>query len=221
MTTLSGWGEFAAAIFFFLLSHSIPVRPPVKSALSQRLGAAGFTLAYSLLSIGALAWLIGAAARAPVVMVWDWSPWQNHVTFTAMALACAVATLAIGRPNPLSFGGAYNERFDPSQPGIVGWFRHPLLVALLLWSLGHLLANGTLSHVILFGLFAVFCLVGMRLIDRRKRRMFGETEWARLAGGPRVIQPTVNGGLRLALGALAYCLLLLGHGPLIGVQPTF
>ncbi|MDV7142301.1 NnrU family protein [Tropicimonas sp. TH_r6] len=216
----SGWGEFLAALVFFLVSHSIPVRPPVKAALVARLGASGFTLAYSALSLVALVWLIGAAGRAPVVMLWDWAPWQNHATFTAMALATVLAALAIGRPNPLSFGGARNEDFDPAAPGIVGWARHPLLVALLLWSVGHLLPNGQLAHVLLFGLFAGFCLLGMRLIDRRKRREMGAEEWRRLASGTPAIRPTRAGLLRLAAGAAVYGLLLLAHGPVIGIHPT-
>ena len=221
MTGLNGWGEFAAAILFFLLSHSIPVRPPVKAKLVAWLGGTGFTIAYSALSIGALAWLILAAGRAPAVVLWDWAPWQNHLTYAAMTLACAVAALAIGRPNPLSFGGANNQRFDPDQPGIVGWNRHPLLLALLVWSLGHLVPNGTLAHVILFGLFAAFSLLGMRLIDRRKQRTFGLAEWQRLAGGPRRIVPTTSGIARLAAAAVLYLLLILGHGPVIGIQPAF
>lgn len=221
MTSLSGWSGFAAAIVAFLLSHSIPVRPRAKAALVSRLGPGGFTLGYSALSIAALGWLIVATRRAPVVQLWDWAPWQNYVTLLAMSVATAVAALAIGRPNPLSFGGAGNERFDPSRPGIVGWFRHPLLVALLLWSLGHLLPNGQLAHVLLFGLFAGFCGLGMRLIDRRNRRRLGEAEWHRLAATPRRFDPTLRGALRLMAGALVFLLLLLLHGPVIGVAPVF
>lgn len=221
MSILAGWGEFAAAILIFLLSHSLPVRPRAKAALVARLGSSGFTLAYSALSLAALAWLIVAANRAPFVPLWDWAPWQNHLTFAAMALACAIAALAIGRPNPLSFGGAHNERFDPAAPGIVGWLRHPLLAALLLWSLAHLLPNGQVAHVILFGLFAGFSLLGMRLIDRRKQRQLGPEEWQRLAAGPRRLAPTRAGLFRLSLGALAYAALIALHGPVIGVQPVF
>ncbi|MGI3213458.1 NnrU family protein, partial [Roseovarius tibetensis] len=60
-----GWVEFAAAYTVFFLSHAIPVRPPVRPWLQARLGRAGFTAAYSALSLAVLAWLIAAAARAP------------------------------------------------------------------------------------------------------------------------------------------------------------
>ena len=84
-----------------------------------------------------------------------------------------ILVLAAGRPNPLSFGGR-RTGFDPARPGIAGFARHPLLWALFLWSGAHLLVNGDLTHVILFGAFAIFCLMGMGLLDRRRRREMGE-----------------------------------------------
>jgi uncharacterized membrane protein len=65
-----GWAEFVAAYAAFFLSHSIPVRAPLRPWLQAQLGAAGFTLAYSALSVAVLVWLIGAAGRAPHVPLW-------------------------------------------------------------------------------------------------------------------------------------------------------
>jgi uncharacterized membrane protein len=217
---LFGWGEYAAAFAFFFLSHSIPVRPPVKAWLTAALSKRGFTLAYSAISLAALGWLIAAATRAPVVVLWDWAPWQNAMTFAGMALACGLAALAIGRPNPHSFGGARNEYFDPAAPGIVGWVRHPLLAVLMIWSLAHIPPNGTLALAVLFGLFAGFSLLGMRIIDRRKRREMGKARWSRLAAGPARLSPSPAGLLRLGIGAILYLVLLALHGPVIGVAPV-
>ena len=174
---MAGWGEYAAAWAVFLLTHAIPVRPPARPLLVARLGAAGFGLAYSLLSVAVLAWLIGAAARARHVDLWPRAEWQNHVTLLAMAVACLILALAVGRPNPFSLGGARNDRFDPARPGIVGLIRHPVLAALMLWSLGHVAPNGDLAHVLMFGGFAGFALLGMAMIDRRKRREMGADVW--------------------------------------------
>ncbi|PIE13591.1 MAG: NnrU family protein [Rhodobacterales bacterium] len=213
-----GWGEFLLAFAVFFLSHSLPVRPNVKGRIVRRIGPVGFTLAYSLLSLFVLGWVIVAAGRAPVVLLWGWAPWQNLVPLLGMALASGITALALGRPNPLSFGGARNDRFDPAAPGIVGWVRHPILAALLLWSGAHIVPNGNLAHVILFGSFAGFSLLGMRLIDRRKRRTLGD-DWARLAATSRNIQPTAWGMVRLGLAALTYVALLFAHLPVIGVWP--
>jgi uncharacterized membrane protein len=143
-----GWNEFAFAFAAFFLTHSIPIRPPLRPWAVARLGHAGFGIAYSALSLAVLAWLIAAAGRAPYVPLWDWAPWQNHVVLAVMLPVCVILSLAIARPNPFSFGGAQNDRFDPASPGIVRLTRHPLLLALGIWSAAHILPNGDLAHVI-------------------------------------------------------------------------
>lgn len=216
---MSGWFEYIAAFVVFFLTHSIPVRPPVKAALVGRIGARGFTMAYSLLSIAVLAWVIVAAGRAPFVPLWDWAPWQNHVTLSVMLVVCILAALAIGRPNLLSFGGRDNDRFDPDHPGLIGWVRHPLLTALMLWALAHIAPNGNLAHVILFGVFAAFAAFGMHIIDRRQKRGLGEERWASLTRMRRDIRPTANGVMRVGVAVVVYLLLIALHGPVIGVPP--
>lgn len=213
------WIIYALAIFLFFLTHSIPVRPANKARIVNRVGGRGFTLGYSALSIAALSIVIIAANRAPIVQLWPWAPWQNHVTLLAMAVATVIAALAIARPNPLSFGGRNNHLFDPQSPGIVGWIHHPLLVALLLWALGHLVPNGNLAHVILFGNFAGFSVLGMRIIDRRQKRILGAEEWQRLSTTARHIRSSLNGLFRLAIGGTVYVLLIVLHGPVIGAYP--
>jgi uncharacterized membrane protein len=223
-----GWSEFLIALGVFFASHAIPTRPAVRAPLERALGRRGFTLAYSALSLALLAWLVAAAGRAPVVRLWPWAPWQMWAPNIAMPPACLLAALAIGAPNPLSFGGAHAERFDPARPGAAGLTRHPLLWALALWAIAHLGPNGDLAHVILFGLFAAFALAGMAILDARRRRTLGEGEWRRLsANAPLVplsrglpaLGPPRPVTLRLAAGLGAWLALLALHPLAIGVSP--
>lgn len=213
-----GWAEYLAAFIAFFASHAIPVRPAVKGAIGARIGAPGFTLAYSALSIAVLTWLIGAAGRAPIVTLWPFSPWQIWVPLIANAAALVILALGTARPNPLSFGGAQNDRFDPSNPGIVGCMRHPLLVAIGLWAGAHIVPNGDLAHVVLFATFLGFAVLGTRLIDRRKLRMMGP-EWARLTKTARRVEITPGGVVRIGVGLGLYALVLWLHAPVIGVSP--
>lgn len=216
---MSGWGEYAAAWAVFLLSHAIPVRPPVKPWLVARLGASGFGIAYSAVSLAILVWLIAAAQRAPFVELWPRAAWQNHVTLLAMTLACVILALALGRPNPFSFGGLHNDAFDPDHPGIVGLTRHPVLAALALWSLGHLVPNGDLAHVLMFGGFAGFALLGMRLIDRRRQRSMGLDTWRAQLPRRRLAGPfSLARGLA---GVLLLWLLIALHPHIIGVPAVW
>ena len=217
-----GWNEFAFAFAAFFLTHSIPIRPPLRPWAVARLGHAGFGIAYSALSLGVLAWLIAAAGRAPYVPLWDWAPWQNHVVLAVMLPVCVILSLAIARPNPFSFGGAQNDRFDPASPGIVRLTRHPLLLALGIWSAAHILPNGDLAHVILFGTFAGFAMLGGRLVDRRRQREMGQ-RWhdlrAALSECPASLSLTTDTLLRLAAGLMLYAGLIWLHPLVIGVDP--
>ncbi len=212
---MAGWGEYAAAWAVFLLTHAVPVRPPVRPWLVARLGHAGYGVGYSALSIVVLVWLVGAAGRAPYLEIWPRAEWQNHVTLAAMTLACLIIALAAFRPNPLSFGGWHNARFDPDRPGIVGLIRHPFLAALGLWALGHVVPNGDLAHVLMFGGFAVFAALGMHLVDRRRQKSMGTDEWLRLVHrlSPR---PDADPLRWISAGAIVGVLILL-HPVVIGL----
>ncbi len=226
---MSGWAEFGVALAVFFLSHAVPVRPAVKGAIAGRIGARGFTVAYSVLSVAVLAWLIVAAGRAPYVALWYFAPWQAWLALALMAPACVLVAVALVSVNPFSFGGKAG-RFDPEAPGIAGVSRHPLLLAILLWAVAHLVANGTLAHAVLFGLFAGFALAGMALLDRRRQREMGRHIWqakaratsflpfAALLSGrwkPRHALPW----RAVVAGLVVYVLLIALHPLVIGPSP--
>ncbi|HMO09174.1 MAG TPA: NnrU family protein [Paracoccaceae bacterium] len=211
---MNGWAPYLAAWAVFLLSHAIPVRPWIKGWLVARLGAGGFGLAYSAVSVAALAWLIVAAGRAPWVPLWDAAAWQRAFAQGATLAACLLIAFAAFAPNPLSFAGWRNARFEPDRPGIVGLLRHPFLAALVLWAAGHVPANGDLAHALMFGGFAAFAALGMAMIDRRRRRELGTADWARLTSGRITLPPAWP--VRLAAGLGLWWVLAALHPILIG-----
>jgi len=231
VTHLGSWAEFVAAFAVFLLSHAIPARPSVRASLIAALGERWFLVVYSLVALAVLAWLIVAAGRAPFVELWPFEPWQMGAPNLAMPLVCMLAAYGVGAANPLSFGGNPNRAFDPAQPGIAGVVRHPLLWAIGLWAGAHLVPNGDLAHVVLFGFFVGMALLGMAIIDRRKQRQLGRARWAMLAANtsfvplvalfagrwrPRSLAIDLK---RLAIGLAVWLTLLSAHAPVIGVSP--
>ena len=129
-----------------------------------------------------------------------------------MLPVCLILALAIVRPNPFSFGGARNAKFDPARTGIVRLHRHPLLLALALWATAHAVPHGDLAHVILFGTFAVFAVMGTRLIDRRRQREMG-IRWQELRSAVALTplwQPslTCDVVVRLVAGLVLYAALI-------------
>jgi uncharacterized membrane protein len=228
---MGGWGEMLSAFVAFLLSHAVPARPSVRGPLAAALGERGYLVLYSVVSVAVLAWLVAAAGRAPFVALWPYAAWQAWLANLAMPLVCLLIAGAVGAPNPLSFGGR-DAGFDPLHPGIVGVARHPLLLALALWAGVHAVANGDLGHLLLFGGFAAFAMLGMRALDRRRRRQLGEVAWARLSArtsawpGAALVEgrwrpgaPTPADARRLALGLLLWLVLLALHPVVIGVSP--
>jgi uncharacterized membrane protein len=230
-SNLSGWWEFSAAFVLFLLSHALPARPAVRATLISWCGERWFLVLYSTVSLAVLSWLIVAAGRAPFVELWPFANWQMLGPNLAMPLACLFAVFGVGAANPLSFGGNPHLPFDPDHPGIAGAARHPLLWAIALWAGAHLLPNGDLAHVILFGLFGLIALLGMVIIDRRKRRQFGAARWAQLAQNTSLLplaalltgrwRPKLRAisFTRLSIGVAVWLALLGLHAPVIGVSP--
>ena len=224
---MSGWTEFILAFIAFLGAHVIPMRPALKSPLIAVLGRAGYIAGFSLLSLGLLYWLLMAAGRAPFIEIWPQAQWQRWLVNLAMPGAILLVVFAVGRPNPFSFGGR-TQGFDPERPGIIGLTRHPLMWAFAFWAGAHLLANGDLAHVILFGFLLAFALSGIWGAEARARRALPDFDrlaahtslWpgmALLSGRWRPQgAPSIP---RLLVAGLIWAGLLHLHAPLIGLSP--
>ncbi len=231
MTILAGWGEMTLALTAFFASHVVPARPAVRRSLQGHLGGVGYGVLYSTVSLAVLAWLIAAARNAPHIQLWDFELWQLWVPNIVMPFVCVLIAFGLAAPNPFSIAGRGSASFDPSRPGIAGVTRHPLLWAITLWALAHMVPNGDLAHVLLFGLFAVFGVIGMAALDGRKRQQWGSKLWTERAAKTSAFPfaAFVEGRVRLrdlhleplrAVLALAVYVTLLGaHSHLIGVSP--
>lgn len=143
------WAEFALALAAFLGSHVIPAR--LRGPLVARFGKRAYVIGYSLLSLGLLYWLIVAAGRAPFVEIWPQWPWTRWLVNIVMPLAVLAAALG-------GMGG--------------------LMLAFCLWSGAHLLANGDLAHVILFGLMLAYAVLGLAMM---RRLLVWRPAWWRVA----------------------------------------
>ena len=228
---LTGWNELILAFALFFLSHIIPVRPIIREWLIRHIGNALYLAAYSVLSIILFVWLIMAAGRAPYLPLWPFAPWQLWIPNVAMPFVCFLLAFGMAIPNPLSIASRNDESFDPDHPGIAGVTRHPVLWAAALWAFAHIVPNGNLAHVLLFGLFGAFSIAGMLAIDARKQRMLSAAEWRRLSHRTSQVplaalvgrrwRPSLgeNSLFRLIVAIGVYAGLLALHQPFIGVSP--
>ncbi|MWD27540.1 NnrU family protein [Aquicoccus sp. SCR17] len=169
---MTGWTEYALALVLFMGSHFLPRLGGLREVLIARLGRSVYFSAYGLLSLALLVWVIVAAGRAPYLELWPQLPWMRWLPNLAMPLAAILVTCGAGLPNPFTLGGG-RTRFDPAAPGFAAVSRHPLFLALALWAGTHLVVNGDLAHVILFGSFAGMALAAIPAFDARARRSLG------------------------------------------------
>lgn len=223
------WGEFIAALVAFFAAHAVPSWPGLRRALAGLLTERGYLIGYSLVSIVLLGWVVVASGRAPFVELWAFEPWQMHVPSAVMPVVCVLLVYGLSSANPLSLGRK-GLAFDPDRPGVAGVVRHPVLWAALLWALAHLVPNGDLAHVVVFGLFAALAVLGMVMLDRRARRRLGEAEWQRLAGATSNVpfvglarrriapRPGMGDAVRIGVAAVVFALLVLAHPYVIGVS---
>lgn len=119
--------------------------------LKARLGYGPYMGLYSLVSIiGFVLICIGYGATRGAGLVYDAPDWGRHVNMALMlpALILLVASqLPTGR--------------------IKKAMKHPMLVAVKLWAFGHLLANGELNSVILFGSFLAYAVIDRIAVKKR------------------------------------------------------
>jgi uncharacterized membrane protein len=206
----------------FVLSHMVPALPPVRARLIGRLGRRSYFMLYGVVSLVLLPALIHASATAPYLEIWPVTDLALAVPRLAMPLAIVLAVTGMLAPNPLSM--SFNRgAFNPLRPGPVGVVRHPILWALLIWSLAHVAANGDVSHIALFGTFAAMSVLAMASTDRRRQAKLGLPEWNRLAArAPQYPllaslragwRPALSGTvlLHVLLALAVYLLLVAGH----------
>ncbi|MCF3973818.1 NnrU family protein [Paracoccus sp. EGI L200073] len=170
---MNGWVEYALAWLCFLGAHVAPMAPGPRAWLMARLGKAIYLTLFSLLSIALLVWLVRAAGAAPHVPLWDSGAWTRWLVNLVMPVAILTGALAVGMSG--------------------------LVAAFAMWAAAHLVANGDLAHVVLFGGMALFA--GMGLIR---------------SGWPRQFRASLP---RLALAAALWVALMLLHPVVVGLSP--
>lgn len=180
----------------FLGVHSVRiVAGRWRQAQIARRGEASWKLGYSLLSavgLGLIVWGYGVARHAPVVL---WNPPAGMRHAAGLLTLFAFILLA----------AAYVPRNH-----LKARFHHPMVLGVKVWAVAHLLANGTLADVLLFGGFLAWAVLAF-IAERRRDRRAAITYAAGSAQGTLM---TILGGT-VAWAVFAFWL----HGVLIGVMP--
>ncbi|SCX06234.1 NnrU family protein [Agrobacterium rosae] len=185
------------SLLFFLGTHSLRiVAPDFRNRMIARMGEGPWKGVYSLVSVIAIAFVAYAFDQARQVTGILYSPpiWTSHIALTLMLIAmiCLVASL-------LPAGHIATKT------------KHPLILAVKIWALAHLLANGETSSVLLFVSILAWGVV-MRISLKRRQR-----------AGEVVTRPFVSARydiVAVVLGIVLWAAFIWKlHEWLIGVQP--
>jgi uncharacterized membrane protein len=186
-----------AGIVLFLGIHLIRVvAPGFRQSMIDRLGQNAWRGLYSLASIATLVLLIYGfgAARQKTTVLYAPPLWMAHITLILMliALICLAASL-------LPAGN------------IAVRTKHPMVLSVKIWAFAHLLANGDIASVLLFGAFLAWGVVLRIALKRRER------------AGELTLRPFVSGKYdiqAIVIGSIAWALIIWKlHEWIIGVSP--
>ncbi len=178
-------------ILLFLGAHTLTTIREARASLIQKYGLGAFKAAYSAVSLigfGLIVWGFSRYRAEGWVQVWTPPAGMRHLTIALMWFAF----VAIACMNPA-----------PSR--IRGWLRHPMLVAIKLWALAHLMANGDLGGMILFGSVLAWAVYDRIAVKRR-----GDL------GAPRLASFTAADGVALVVGTVLFVAMIFLHPYMIG-----
>lgn len=193
-------------LFVFLGVHSLRIFAESRRAnYIERLGEKKFKGLYSIVSLLGFLILVAGYSQARLTPEWIWTPpaMTKHLMFLLMWVAFVLWTSAYINANVIK------DR--------VG---HPMVLGVKVWALAHLLANGQLHQMVVFGVFLIWSVMSFSAAKKRDRRALLSYEEQGLAPPAKPPISKAANGLVLTIGTIVWMLFMgWGHKFLIGVSP--
>lgn len=174
-------------VIFFAI-HAVPMFTGLHSSMASKLGEKGYKGLFALVSLVGFGLIVWGKSEASFEHLWVPPQWGRDVAMVTVLLAM-VLIMASQLPSNI-------KRFT----------RHPMLWGVFAWSLGHLLANGDMASLLLFGGFGLYSLLAMASLNRRGASL----TTTRL--------PVKNDVAVFVSGVVIYAAFLYFHSFLFGVQ---
>lgn len=139
-----------AGLVLFVAVHVFSGRRPLRAAAVAQLGKGPYQAIHGILALAAvlaIAYGYGQWRASGPAQLWDPPVAMRHVAATLMLIASIAAVAALG------------------QSHIRAWLKFPFLVAIKVWALAHLLANGdaaTITLCVVFLGWAVFTRISVK-----------------------------------------------------------
>jgi uncharacterized membrane protein len=174
----------------FFGAHTLTTQRALRAQLIKAIGETGYKIGYTLVSLAGFALIVwGFAHYRSSGFIEIWSPPKalKHLNSALMLPAVILVVAAYMR------GRIYTT------------LKHPMLAGVKLWAFGHLLANGDLGGIILFGSFLAWAV-----FDRISLKHRTDT-----GGPPIAVGGATNDLIAVAVGVVAYLALAFAFHPVV------
>src|SRR5436190_1229000 len=185
-----------AGLVVFLGAHTLTTQRELRARMIASTGDGTYKILYSLVSALGLALIVWGFARYRATGMID--VWEGFVSTRALSILRHI-TVALMLPAVILVVAAY------IRGRIYATLKHPMLAGVKLWAAAHLLANGDLGSIILFGSF-----LGWAVFDRISFKRRSD------AGGPPIpVGGPGNDLIAIAVGVVAYLALAFAFHPVV------
>ena len=226
------WLVAAAAVF--LAIHLVISGTRLRDAITGAIGIGPYMGLFSLASVACLVWLGFAyvhAQRGGADPVW-WAatPLTKWIQLVVTFVAFMLIVPGLLTPNPTSVRQEGQLQKPDAVRGVLRVTRHPFLWGVALWAAGHLMVNGDLASLILFGSLLALAVLGPASIDAKRRRALGSAwdafatqtsaiPFGAIATGRQSLRLGEIGWWRLGVAVIVWGALVFAHPLLFGVSP--
>jgi uncharacterized membrane protein len=225
------WLVAAAAVF--LAIHLVISGTRLRDVITGAIGQVAYMGLFSLASLACLVWMSIAyvhAQRGADPVWWVATPVTKWIQLVVTFVAFMLIVPGLLTPNPTSVRQEGQLSKPDAVRGILRVTRHPFLWGVALWAAGHLMVNGDLASLILFGSLLALAVLGTISIDAKRRRALGPTwdsfaaqtsgvPFAAIATGRQSLKLGEIGWWRLGVAVIVWGALLFAHPLLFGVSP--
>jgi uncharacterized membrane protein len=180
-----------AGLVVFFGVHMFSTLRTAREKLIRRLGEKRYKAGYALLAVAGFILIVIGVGKSEPVPLWEPAEWGRYAAVWFMPFAFILLAAAF---IPGNF-----QRFSA----------HPMLWGVTLWALLHLLANGNLTGLVLFGSFGLYAVHAM------------SAQNARGARPSQFRRPLFYDAAVVAAGLILYWLFLHFHAKLFGVPVVY
>ena len=166
---MTGLILLALGTIAFVGTH-LAMSHPYRTRLIGALGEAGFQIAYSIVAVITLGWMIWAYGDADNIPLWTAPGWGWVAASLVMLLASILLVGSMIRNPAFPHPGAAKLATGPAK-GVYAITRHPMNVAFILWALTHIAIYGSPRNIVVALGILVLAVAGSIGQDRKKRAL--------------------------------------------------